>query len=284
MPLTQAQIEKRREGLGASDMAAVLGLDPFRTAYDVMAEKRGLLEDEKDGSRPWLEAGNLLEPAILEWARLHIGQLIVPSEAWRDPKGSCLAANPDAIVVATKRPVEAKSHLQYTNEHWGEAETDDVPARVSIQATIQMMCDPDPVDVCHVVVLLPVVLFVPYIIRLDNELADMIRQVADDFDKLKRSGGWPDAAPSANIIKRIRREPKSIVTVPDEAFIAAKDARQACLEAGKAEEEAMAALMQLMGTAEAAQCSQGTFTYLLQQRAGYTVGPTEYRVGRFKKA
>jgi len=263
-------------------MSAVLGLDPFRTAFDVMAEKQGLLDPEKDGARPWLEAGNLLEPAILEWARLHIGQLIVPPEAIRDPKGSCLAANPDAIVVATGHPIEAKSHLTYTDEHWGDDGTDDIPPRVVIQAMTQMMCLDQPE--CQVVALLPVRLFVPFVVRFDPELADQIRQAADEFWKLRLADQMPDALPSPGIIKRLKREPKTIVTVPDEVFVAAKDARLARLHAEFAEKAALAKLMQKMGTAEAARCSQGTFTYLLQQRAGYTVDPTEYRVGRFKKA
>lgn len=263
MPLNEAELTKRREGLGASDMATVLGLNPFQTAYDLMLEKRGLLEHDKDKS--WLSAGNLLEPAIINWARTVLGPIDTPQEAFRDPKGSCLFAHPDGIVVADGRPVEAKSHLQYTDEHWGDEGTDDIPSRVIVQGTVQMMCMPDQPDTCHVIALLPRVLFVPYLIRLNKDLVEMIRREADKFWQMKDSGGWPDAIPSAEIIKRIKREPSTVATVSKEVFVRAKDTRQARLDAEKAEEAAWAALAAEMGTAEAAVCEAGMMTYLEQR-------------------
>ena len=298
MPLSQEQIEKRRDGLGASDMAAILNLDPFRTSYDVMCEKRGLLAPQ-NGARPWLEAGNLLEPAIINWARTVLGPIDTPSEAFRDPKGSCLLAHPDGVVVANGRPVEAKSHLQYTDEHWGDPETDDIPDRVIIQGTVQMICLPSRPDICHVIALLPRTLFVPYIVRLNTDLADMIRKAADDFQKLKDSGGWPDASPSPNIIKRIRREPKGVVAVSEAVFVRARDLRQARLNAEGAEVAAMNALYGEIGTAEAGMCSEGVFTFLEQRGSpridkerleadhpgllGKYLIETTHRVPRFKK-
>ncbi len=54
----------RRQGLGGSDAAAVLGISPFRTARDLYYDKRGLpIEDNEDN---WvaLEVGNLLEDLV----------------------------------------------------------------------------------------------------------------------------------------------------------------------------------------------------------------------------
>jgi len=54
----------RRQGLGGSDAAAVLGISPFRTARDLYYDKRGLpIEDNEDN---WvaMEVGTLLEDLV----------------------------------------------------------------------------------------------------------------------------------------------------------------------------------------------------------------------------
>ncbi len=41
MPITNRQRKLRQDHIGSSDMAAILGVDPWRTAYDVWLEKTG---------------------------------------------------------------------------------------------------------------------------------------------------------------------------------------------------------------------------------------------------
>lgn len=43
MPITQKQREFRRSHIGSSDIAAILGKDPYKTAYDVWLDKTGQL-------------------------------------------------------------------------------------------------------------------------------------------------------------------------------------------------------------------------------------------------
>ncbi len=75
--ITAEQRQRRRQGIGASDAAAiVLGDDGFRTSLDVYAEKVFDLPDESDDQRA---AGNILEPAIRELAARKLGVPIVPS-------------------------------------------------------------------------------------------------------------------------------------------------------------------------------------------------------------
>ena len=40
-------LEERRKGIGGSDIAAVLGLSPWKTAYQVYQEKRKEVDDWK---------------------------------------------------------------------------------------------------------------------------------------------------------------------------------------------------------------------------------------------
>ncbi len=51
----------RRQGLGGSDAAAVLGISPFRTARDLYYDKRGIPIEDDGGNWVAMEVGNLLE-------------------------------------------------------------------------------------------------------------------------------------------------------------------------------------------------------------------------------
>lgn len=54
----------RRQGLGGSDAAAVLGISPFRTAMDLYYDKRGLPIEDDEGNWVAMEVGNLLEDLV----------------------------------------------------------------------------------------------------------------------------------------------------------------------------------------------------------------------------
>ena len=54
----------RRQGLGGSDAAAVLGISPFRTARDLYYDKRGLPIEDDESNWVAREVGNLLEDLV----------------------------------------------------------------------------------------------------------------------------------------------------------------------------------------------------------------------------
>ena len=57
-------LDARRKGIGGSDAAAILGLDPFKTPLAVYLDKRGELpDDDADEAAEW---GNRLEPIVAE--------------------------------------------------------------------------------------------------------------------------------------------------------------------------------------------------------------------------
>ncbi len=69
----EAWLEARRQGIGASDMAAVLGVSTWGSPLSVYAEKRGVvpLEDKEEEWQFW---GKRLEPVILEHFALQTGR------------------------------------------------------------------------------------------------------------------------------------------------------------------------------------------------------------------
>ena len=60
----QAWLDVRSRGIGGSDVAALMGLSPYRTPYETWAEKSGLAEPEDISGRPAVMWGNILEPVV----------------------------------------------------------------------------------------------------------------------------------------------------------------------------------------------------------------------------
>jgi putative phage-type endonuclease len=127
----------RRAGIGSSDAAAVLGVCPYRTAFQVWAEKRGLMPPPVE--TPAMRRGLLLEGHILDEAErlLECGtlcrQVFVahPDRPWQ-------LATLDGLTADGTLIVEAKT-VGYRQAHlWGEPWTDEVPDAYLVQVQHQL--------------------------------------------------------------------------------------------------------------------------------------------------
>jgi len=135
--LTAEQRELRKQGLGASEVAAVLGLDPKRTALDVFLEKTGqALPFPGNQYTKW---GNRLEDDIIEeYQERHPVYEVLPSPTIVGPE-SWMLATPDRRVVVKPgdplwdRGLECKCRGFYNTDAWGDEGTDQVPHAVAIQ-------------------------------------------------------------------------------------------------------------------------------------------------------
>lgn len=116
-------VEWRRFGLGASEMAAIAGLDPFKGEYEVWLTKKGLSETE--ASWP-MTMGHLMEPVALDWSEATFGPL-VRGETWSDPRWPHLFATLDAR--RERVGVEAK---------WSTRDHAEPPRHWVVQAQAQM--------------------------------------------------------------------------------------------------------------------------------------------------
>jgi len=148
MPITKTQLERRTAHIGSSDMAAILGLDPFRNAYDVYLEKTDKLEPLVETEV--MQAGSMFEDGVLQFAETKLGKLIRNQYRSAKDRGIPLGANIDALVSGNGNPVEAKTAGLFgpLMEVWGAQDTDEVPDRVIIQAHVHMLCADK--DVCHI--------------------------------------------------------------------------------------------------------------------------------------
>jgi putative phage-type endonuclease len=136
-------LEERKTYLGATDVSAILGLNPYETAHNVWLRKRGLIE-EKESTLP-MELGIYLEPFIARKFAEKTGYRLTKSKTYRDKKFEFLACNPDReyrIKVEGKSyrgGVELKSVGHWAAQNFGSDGSDAVPEHYLIQVLWQLV-------------------------------------------------------------------------------------------------------------------------------------------------
>lgn len=292
MTITALQREKRAQGIGSSEVAAILGESPWQTAADVQMVKLGLV-DEPDEIGELAEIGTAIEAGIAQLAAKRLGVRLVKPTATFVHESGVLRANPDRLIEEPRRGqpgVECKdSGLDHA---WGRPDdAQPLPPYVLLQVCHQMVCV--GADEWHVARLgrgFARGLFMYEIHRRDDvaRLCDLIEDVIPRWWQRHIVNAEPlpegEPPPSFEVLRRVRREPASVVSVEDELVEAVIAARAEAREAEARKEEAERALLAAMGTAEGAVSSAGKATYLEQRRKGYTVAPTAFRVLRVKES
>ena len=282
MPITEAQRVARKQHVGSSDMAAVLGLSPWRSAQDVWLEKRGLLVDKPPSDV--MNAGNWLEDGVLNYAEEQLGPLMRSPGARMVP-GTPLAANTDALVCGEEMPVEAKTTALFSplREWWGDDGTDQVPDRVIIQAHVHMMAWSKPL--CHVPALIGGRGFSMYLVPRNDELADTIRERACQFWRCVETGEAPDnSKASLEVVKLVRRVTGKTVGIDPSLVEAWREAADVLKNAKTLADNAKATVLAALGDAEAGVAGEaGAVTYYEQTRAAFATKENTFRVLRYRK-
>lgn len=130
------QLELRRQTLGASEIAAVAGLDKHRSPVAVWAEKRGLVP--AFAGNEYTEWGLRLEDAIArKYGEVTDAGLSTSSTIVKD---DWMSATPDRIAVIDGEPrvLEIKRFGEHRAAEFGPAGTDQVPDTVAAQVHWQM--------------------------------------------------------------------------------------------------------------------------------------------------
>ena len=98
----------RRQGIGGSDVSAILGLNPYRSAFDVYADKLGLVPPPDENEAMWL--GTELEPIVAKRFSNETGlQVQRRNQMLQHPDHRFMLANIDRWVVGKKAGLEIKT-------------------------------------------------------------------------------------------------------------------------------------------------------------------------------
>lgn len=123
-------LKERRAGLGGSDAAAALGLNPYLSPFTLWLDKTGQLTDEVEENEAML-MGKLLEPVIIKrYSTAHPEQKIHASPGLlRHPEIPFLLGTPDAL-IDEDGVLEAKAPGYDFAKEWDE---DELPVRHRLQ-------------------------------------------------------------------------------------------------------------------------------------------------------
>lgn len=281
-----AWLADRRNAIGASDVAAILGVSPWQSAWDVWADKTGRLSDWAGNEATRL--GTHFERAVLDVAEEKLGELRRNIRICHESLP--IAATLDAQCVQTLRPVEAKTTglAGPVYGDWGAEGTDEVPQNYLVQVHAQLLCT--KADLAYLFGLLPGRGVVQYEIQRSDKLCDQLANILNDW--------WQkhvvkDVEPSRDkatleIVKRLRREPKKTVELGPTEWalsqnLAAK--KEAIKELTDQKEAIESQLLAALGDAEQATFPDGSgFSYFAQTRRAYQAKESTFRVLRMKEA
>lgn len=171
MTLTDHDREIRRTRIGASEVAAVLGISPYADATPFAVWAR-LTQSYQRPDADELTAGNYLERAVADWYSDRNGDASIRTgSGMAHPFLPWLSATPDRVVVLHDQEgadtwlLECKTDRN--RDSWGEPGTDQVPVHVAAQA--QMQLEVTGLDRCDVAVLFKSLdQFACYTVRRDD--------------------------------------------------------------------------------------------------------------------
>lgn len=145
MALTKEQKKIRSRGIGASEIAAIAGLNPYRGPIDVYMTKHGI---GPQFSGNWAtRRGDTMEPVIATWYGEQVGAVrLVQGTTMVHPNETWVIATPDYHVHfddAPERIVEIKDVGGNVAHHWDTDVPDYVKCQVYWQQLVTGCCFSD---------------------------------------------------------------------------------------------------------------------------------------------
>ena len=114
-------IELRRSGIGGSDAATVVGLNPYSSKLTLYADKKGILPEKEDTER--MRLGRDLEDYVAQRFCEETGKKVKRSGyMWRHPTYEFIFANIDREVVGEEAFLECKTTMNYERHDYDSGE------------------------------------------------------------------------------------------------------------------------------------------------------------------
>jgi len=202
----------RADGISASEIAAVLGLSPWVSPFDLWWLKR-TGEDSQDENRG-MRRGRRYEALILEdFGEAHTEFMVRPSVTVRNVERPWQLSTPDGLAYdgehdppwgewSDYEPVAAIEAKTGQRREWGEPGTDDIPVHYRCQVIWQM--DTLGLNVAY----LPVLFgdqYAEYVVEYDEADAKLMRDRAEVFLESVRDDQMPDVDDTSATARRLKK-------------------------------------------------------------------------------
>ena len=224
--------DARREGIAASEIAAVLGISPWVSPFDLWWSKR--TGQTSQAENRGMRRGRRYEGLILEdFAEEHPELVVVPSLTLRSIERPWQLATPDALAYTYQcdcvdpaitdddpiaaevhepncmpvllAPIEAKTGQRW---EWGDPGTDDIPVHYRAQVLWQM--DVLGTNLAHIPVLYGGDQYAEYAVDYDEHDVALMRAAAEKFLESVREDRTPDVDDHTATLRRLKKLHPSI--------------------------------------------------------------------------
>ena len=285
-PGTDAWHAARANGIGGSEIAAVLGLSPYESRFSLWHRKKGLIGPVEESEEMYW--GKEHEPAICRrFAKDHPEWFVRGSFTYAAADRPWQIANPDRNLWPTDSHIddripaavlEAKTSRDDTG--WGKEGTDDFPVWYRTQCLHYM--DVTGARRCYVAVLIAGSEYREYVIDYDPAEAQILRDAGAQFmDDLARDNR-PDIDGHSATYQAIREIPEGLDPVDVEIPTELRDRFHAAQDGFWAAEDELTAckgeLLDHIGTGQRAVCErQRIATRTVRNGATYSLMPARTR-------
>ncbi|WP_088005630.1 YqaJ viral recombinase family protein [Indiicoccus explosivorum] len=169
-------LQERTKGIGGSDASIILGLNKYKTPFELWLEKTGQTEME-DSAGEAAYFGNVLEELVAKEFEIRTGKKVRKRNAiLQHSDHPFIMANIDRKVVGESAVLECKTASAYLAKDW---ESDEIPESYLVQ--VQHYLGVTGYDKAYMAVLIGGQRFVWKEIERDQELIDLIFEAEVHF-------------------------------------------------------------------------------------------------------
>ena len=207
-------LKQRQSGIGGSDIAAICGLNQYKTPMQIWESKVNPVQDEETSQPAYW--GTVLEEVVAkEYAKRTGYKVQRVNTQMRHPDFNFAIANIDRAVInpdisgnvrwkdgklTTDRILECKTANGFAAKQWGEAGSDQVPDSYLIQC--QWYLGITGASVCDLAVLIGGQDFRIYTILRDDDLINDLLQQGAAFWELVKNNIAPDPVNYPEAVKK----------------------------------------------------------------------------------
>jgi putative phage-type endonuclease len=194
-------LEQRNKGLGGSDISAILGLNKYKTAFELYLEKNGQVElQEIDNEAVYW--GNVMEDIVAKEFEKRTGLKLRKRNAiLQHDEYEFAFANVDRLVVGKNEGFEAKTASAYLMNEW---KGEEIPQAYLVQCLWYMGIT--GADRWHIAALVGGNTFIYKTIERDQELINVIFEQAAHFWEFHIKGNNPPALDGSSAAEKYIKE------------------------------------------------------------------------------
>ncbi|MEU0355694.1 YqaJ viral recombinase family protein [Streptomyces cyaneofuscatus] len=169
----------RANGIGGSEIAAVLGISPHESRFSLWHRKQGNISPVDES--PQMYWGKRHEPTICdEFTLRHPELFVLPSGTYAADDTPWWIVNPDRLGFTADGDLEViEAKTAYDDHEWGDEGTDQIP--VHYKAQVRWYCHALGARRARVAVLIGLSDYREYIVEPDPADTDLMRTAAKAF-------------------------------------------------------------------------------------------------------